>query len=103
MGVPRQQGTFYECRVRDNDGNRQGTILIEALNDGMVGSEILARFICASDDYYAWWMADGGFPVEGKYHFCEASAHLCSNATSDPVVHVQGFRHLGRDELKGVV
>ena len=48
------EDAFYEFRLRDWDDQPQGTGIFRALESGKTADYLKFRYICASDDYYAW-------------------------------------------------
>eukprot|EP00438_Fugacium_kawagutii_P002291 Skav226050 [mRNA] locus=scaffold211:145453:157055:+ [translate_table: standard] len=92
-------GDVVELQVYDDDGKKQGTILVGTLRiagEHRGGQVIEGMFLGAEDLYYHWWMNDGdGSPDKDKgfYHLCSTKVGKCSRGTKFPkMIHSDRYR-----------
>ena len=102
-------GQVIEGAVRDNDGQKQGTILVEVLEAESTDSKghwFVGRYILASDSHLRWWMSEGDgarLAKRCRYHCCESSAVDCPEVKKGKGMHMEKFREITQRELDAKV
>eukprot|EP00438_Fugacium_kawagutii_P032213 Skav231673 [mRNA] locus=scaffold597:177506:179203:+ [translate_table: standard] len=100
------KGDFIEGKVYDDEGQDQGTVLLEVkrlYSPGEEGRSILADLVTASDPYYRHWAkSKAGSPStrDGMYHLCKGDPARCPVGvrSKELVVHVGKWRNWPLDE-----
>ena len=95
-------GELVEIVVYNDQGQTQGTILVELLREyedpAHEGRSWLGKIHACQDDYFAWWVSTTYDQGEAGIHFCGRRGDHCSVRTPfRDVLHVDVFRMLPGD------
>ena len=95
-------GELIEIVVYNDQGQTQGTILVELLREyedpAHEGRSWLGKIHACQDDYFAWWVSTTYDQGEAGIHFCGRRGDHCSVRTPfRDVLHVDVFRMLPGD------
>ena len=101
-----EKDAIFEAEVFHDDGTPQGTVLLvvrRLYSPGENGRFLLADYICASDEYYRYWVEtpEGAAAVrEGNYHLCKVAPGECpAKSKAHITIHLGRWRTFKQEEL----
>ena len=105
-----KQGSLCQAEVYDDDLKPLGTALFQTVTSGQWGDWVELHYVACENDYYAYWMNSGEFPVREEYHICKKGVKHCSckKAGKPDLVHLSKLRTISPAEcldlkwLKGI-
>ena len=95
-----KKDSLYQAEVYDDDLKPLGTALFQTVTSGQWGDWVELHYVACENDYYAYWMNSGEFPVQEEYHICKKGVKHCSckKAGKPDLVHLSKLRTISPAE-----